>query len=1290
MSVNGNPQFISATNLHISTVLTTPVESAAMPITGVTNDFDNDTRNVTTPDIGADEGTFIAPVANDVQATMFIDPTNGGTKLAGASFSPQASFTNNGTANQTNVPVRYRICTDGTCTTELYNNTTMIATLNSGATATATFASTSLAAGVYTIKARAELVGDTVSGNDEITGTLNVLNPLSGTYTVGSGGNFPSLTNNGGIFEALNSLGSSSNVTINIISDLMVETGTHALNENALGYSVTIQPSGGAARTISGTSAAALIKLNGADTVTIDGLNTGGNSLAITNSTVGGTVIWVASLGASAGAVNTTIRNTTITGGASTGGNGICVGGATLCAVGADNDNTNITGNTILKVSNGILVAGTTTVSAGGDDMLVINNNIVGPASAGANNIGLNGILISNAISPSLSGNTVRNVVSTASTVSGIGFNIGVIGGTITQSTISNITTSPSSTTAYGIFNGTSCTGSQITRNSVTGIVQTSTSGYPARGIYVNTTVTSSSVTLANNMVSDIFSYSDPSTAFSFQPVGIMIDGTTGGVNVYHNSVNLFGAHPGLTSATLQAAMFVGASVTALDVRNNILSNSYDNSSSATDKNYAIYSNAPASSYTTIDYNDYYASGTASPILGFLGGDQSTIALWRTATGQDVNSLTPVDPLFTSMTNLHLQTSPTISPVVSVGQTIGTIINDFDNDPRPSSAPDIGADEVVQSVVSTFPTGTFYNAILTGGDVLLGNVTITNNLTLTGISDTGASTLTLGCGATVSGGGATSYVIGNFAKQYCTFPQTFTYPVGTTANGSLLVGEEYSPFTASVTALATVPSTLTVNVVDNFFPTGMSPTQSASRYWDVTEAGDLTADISFTYLDISAGYDVNGTETSYNVLRRSGGITTVYPDISNPGGVGSVNAAMNTGTATNVINFSQWGAGMFAPTAAGVNIGGRVVRADGQGISRARVVLTDSSGNSRTSLTSSFGYYNFEDVEAGQTVIVSVAHKQYLFVNPTLVLNVGESITNADFISSETNDLLNSGETYFDNAPFDFDGDSRTDISVWRASNNSWLINRSSDNTWTNQAFGLPTDTLAPADFDGDRKTDYAVFRASEGKWYIWLSTTNKLRVEQFGTATDVPLPTDVDGDGSADLVVWNAGKNAWTVRQSSNGETVEHQFENADKTTVPMVADYDTDGKADLTIFVKSSGTWRILLSSTGETVGIKFGDRNGTAMMGDFDGDSHADLAIYNNGVWTIRRSRTGEILRLENGSGTDTTVVGDYDGDGRLDAAVYQGGKWTLRQSASGFIKIREFGAADDIAIPSVFVK
>ncbi len=57
------PPFVSTSdpyNLHISPAAVTGVESGAFPVVGVTTDIDGDTRDFSHPDIGADEGDFLA------------------------------------------------------------------------------------------------------------------------------------------------------------------------------------------------------------------------------------------------------------------------------------------------------------------------------------------------------------------------------------------------------------------------------------------------------------------------------------------------------------------------------------------------------------------------------------------------------------------------------------------------------------------------------------------------------------------------------------------------------------------------------------------------------------------------------------------------------------------------------------------------------------------------------------------------------------------------------------------------------------------------------------------------------------------------------------------------------------------------------------------------------------------------------------------------------------------------------------------------------------------------------
>jgi hypothetical protein len=58
-----------------------------------------------------------------------------------------------------------------------------------------------------------------------------------------------------------------------------------------------------------------------------------------------------------------------------------------------------------------------------------------------------------------------------------------------------------------------------------------------------------------------------------------------------------------------------------------------------------------------------------------------------------------------------------------------------------------------------------------------------------------------------------------------------------------------------------------------------------------------------------------------------------------------------------------------------------------------------ADGTARFVLTNNFGYYNFVEIEAGQTVIISVRAKQITFSQPTLVLNVSEDTGEINFVS---------------------------------------------------------------------------------------------------------------------------------------------------------------------------------------------------------------------------------------------------------------------------------------------------
>lgn len=82
------------------------------------------------------------------------------------------------------------------------------------------------------------------------------------------------------------------------------------------------------------------------------------------------------------------------------------------------------------------------------------------------------------------------------------------------------------------------------------------------------------------------------------------------------------------------------------------------------------------------------------------------------------------------------------------------------------------------------------------------------------------------------------------------------------------------------------------------------------------------------------------------------------------------------------------------PTAATVTVSGRVFAAPGRGLQNAEVQLIGPDGEFRIYRTAAFGYYVFEDVEAGKTYIIQVNSKRFIF-EPQLVMVDGE-ITGLD------------------------------------------------------------------------------------------------------------------------------------------------------------------------------------------------------------------------------------------------------------------------------------------------------
>jgi hypothetical protein len=272
----------------------------------------------------------------------------------------------------------------------------------------------------------------------------------------------------------------------------------------------------------------------------------------------------------------------------------------------------------------------------------------------------------------------------------------------------------------------------------------------------------------------------------------------------------------------------------------------------------------------------------------------------------------------------------------------------------------------------------------------------------------------------------------------------------------------------------------------------------------------------------------------------------------------------------------------------------------------------------------------------------------------------------------------------------DFDGDGRTDISVWQSDSGKWDIINSTDNSERLQFWGQSSlgDISAPGDFDGDRKTDIAIFRPSEGNWYIIKSGDGTAVIEGWGQSGDKPVAADYDGDGKTDIAVYRPQDGNWYVRKSTGGSLVQGWGDPTDK-LVP--GDYDGDGRADMAVYRPQDGNWYIK-KSTGGLLQQQWGLSEDKPVQGDYDADGATDIAVFrpSEGNWYIIKSSGGATIRNW-GDATDQPVPGDYDGDGKTDIAVWRPsqGTWYIIQSATNSGAQRYLGLSADTPIPSAYL-
>lgn len=465
------------------------------------------------------------------------------------------------------------------------------------------------------------------------------------------------------------------------------ESVTPVLNSSGTGSAsytaIVIKPATGTTPVITNTADnTASIKLDGADNVTIDGSNTAGGTsrdmtFINTNTSGSGNAvnIWLASK-PSNGATNNIIKNCKVMGsgnplGAAYMGVCICSSNSTMAAFGS---------------------AASVTVSPNSNNL--IQNNLMNGANVGVVFSGGAGL---GETGNQIIGNTIGDNTSAAVmkfTNAGI-YLLNQAAFTIGQNTITWVGTGAFTSIGLGAISiGLGCTGGNIIRNNITNIRVSQTTALTA-GILLNAG-TGINIKVENNFISDVAS------AGSATPVnnayGIAIS-TGSAYNIAFNSINM-NTNPTTTATGYQAALFIATGVASLNMRDNLFLHTGTN----TTNKFSVYSAGVSPATSVIDYNVYYTTAT---VLGYVNGNQATLADMHTNFQNSLTHSQNVLPVFVSASDLHLNATnaTNLASVAGAGVAITGTTIDYDGNTRAAS-PTIGAHELatVACVTPAAPT----------------------------------------------------------------------------------------------------------------------------------------------------------------------------------------------------------------------------------------------------------------------------------------------------------------------------------------------------------------------------------------------------------------------------------------------------------------------------------------------------------------------------------------------------------------------------------------------------------
>ncbi len=453
------------------------------------------------------------------------------------------------------------------------------------------------------------------------------------------------------------------------------------------------------------TGFGALLRLSGAQFVTIDGEGTPGQRnisfIMPAGSTANNTKVIDIISTTNTGCQSITIKNCNIKGLSTAGASatittyaGIYAGGGTAIPQAPLRTSQNFTfiNNVIEAAQFPIYVRGRENLAGQQDLNLVVRNNILGGTiqpvagevspttfiGGAANAAGITLIAQKNAI---VEGNTIRNNLPSQANFRGISLVSATSQTALNENVIVN---------ANKIYN-----------------LRSTTAGSGVYGIRINmgAHVLPLSISVTNNTIAKLITNSGGTAIGTLSyPVGIAVEdnSTNAGINIYHNSVHLYGDT--MSGASFSACLFTGSTTTGgVRVANNIFVNRMGRSvfsTGATPTAYIYIANSTVKPYQSIRNNSYYTSNmtAAYSFIGYLRKAHPSIDNWKMVT-LDTGSINALPP-FVGVDDTTLTiTNGVAGKLGTLGMPLN-VTSDMNGLTRSTVSPSVGAYEFSSDIAT--------------------------------------------------------------------------------------------------------------------------------------------------------------------------------------------------------------------------------------------------------------------------------------------------------------------------------------------------------------------------------------------------------------------------------------------------------------------------------------------------------------------------------------------------------------------------------------------------------------